>query len=302
MEVSDEIRTTASEKTRRRAELLFASVTVARSTSFIFAKIGLTAFGVFSLLGIRFLIAFLILAVIFHRRLFQIDKKTLLLGFLMGAALFAVMSTEFAALKTVSASETSLIENMAIVFVPLFEAFLLRRRPGALSMVCAAVAFAGVVLLTMKDGFGIALTPGEIFCFAAAVTFSVSLILNQRCAQKADPLNLGIIQVGTMGLLAQICAFLFESPSLPAGGMDWFIVLYLAVVCTCFGFTLQPVAQKHMSSERASLLSALNPLCAAVLSMIFLKENLGLLGFIGAALILIAIMIPTVLAAAKKQE
>ncbi len=286
--------TIVSKETRRRAEILFASVTVARSTSFVFAKIGLNSFGVFSLLGIRFLIAFAILAVIFHRRIFQIDGKTLLLGTAMGVMLFAVMSTEFAALTTVSASETSLIENLAIIFIPLFEAFLLRRRPGRISMICAVVAFIGVLLLTMKDGFGFSLSTGELFCFAAALTFSFSLILNQRCTQKADPLLLGIIEVGVMGALAQMCAFIFETPALPATGMDWFIVLYLAVVCTCFGFTLQPVAQKYMTSERAGLLSALNPLCAAVLSMIFLKENLGVFGFIGAFLILAAIMIPTV--------
>ena len=296
--------TTVLKETRRRAEILFASVTVARSTSFVFAKIGLASFGVFSLLGIRFLIAFLILAVIFHRRMLQIDGKTFLLGTAMGVMLFAVMSAEFAALTTVSASETSLIENMAIIFIPLFEAFLLRRRPGRISMVCAAVAFIGVIFLTLKDGFGFALSTGEIFCFAAALAFSFSLILNQRCTQKADPLLLGIVQVGVMGVLAQICAFLFEMPFLPDTGTDWFIVLYLAVVCTCFGFTFQPLAQKYMTSERAGLLSALNPLCAAVFSMIFLKENLGVFGFIGAFLILAAIMIPTVwdsIAAARER-
>lgn len=289
-----------TESVRRKAEILFASVIIARSTSFLLAKIGLDSFGVFTLLGIRFLIAFLVLAILFHKKLLHLKAKTVWNGFLMGVMLFAVMSAEFAALKTVSASETSLIENMAIVFVPLFEALLIRKWPKRLSMVCALIAFAGVVFLTLKDGLGFELTVGEIYCFLAAVFYSVLLILTNRLTQKDDPFVLGILQVGFLGVMAMAAALIFESPQLPATGTDWFIVLYLALVCTCFGFTLQPVAQKHMTSERAGLLSSLNPAFAALLSMIFLKERLGLIGAIGALLILIAILIPSFINARKK--
>ena len=38
----------------------------------------------------------------------------------------------------------------------------------------------------------------------------------------------------------------FERPvEIPGSGRDWAIILALAVVCTGFGFTLQPVAQRH---------------------------------------------------------
>lgn len=281
-----------SDSTRRRAELLFAAVVIARSTSFLLTKIGLDSFDVFTMLAIRFLVAFLFLAVVFHRRFLGIRGKTLWYGFLLGAMLFAVMTAELLGLKTVSASETSLIENMAIVFVPLFESVLLHRRPKLMSIVCAVTAFIGVAFLTMKNGGSFSLSVGEIYCILAALCYSSLLILTNRLAQKDDPFILGILQVGFLGILALIAAFLFEAPHLPTTGTDWAIILYLALVCTCFGFTLQPVAQRHMSSERAGLLTALNPAFAAILSMIFLKEMLGVMGFIGAGLILLAILLP----------
>ncbi len=69
-----------------------------------------------------------------------------------------------------------------------------------------------------------------------------------------------------MGLLALIApARRFETPRLPQTGMEWGMVLALAIGCTGFGFTLQPVAQSHTSAERAGLFRALGPACATLL-------------------------------------
>jgi len=65
----------------------------------------------------------------------------------------------------------------------------------------------------------------------------------------------------------------------------------LALVCSCFGFTFQPVAQRYTTADRAAQLCAINPLSTAVLSAIFLKERMGVQGIIGAALILLGIVL-----------
>ena len=102
---------------------------------------------------------------------------------------------------------------------------------------------------------------------------------------------LGILQVGFIGLLGLAAAFLLEMPRLPQSGGEWGMILMLALVCSCFGFTLQPVAQRYVSAERAGTFCALNPLTAASLGTVFLHERLGLWGLAGAALILTGILI-----------
>ena len=68
-------------------------------------------------------------------------------------------------------------------------------------------------------------------------------------------------------------------------------VLALAVVCSGFGFTLQPVAQEGTTAERAGMFCALNPLVASVLGVVFLHEHIGIQGIVGAALILAGILL-----------
>ena len=52
----------------KRAELLLACVIIARSTSFVFNKLGLGTMTAFNLLAVRFLLAFLLLGVLFSRK------------------------------------------------------------------------------------------------------------------------------------------------------------------------------------------------------------------------------------------
>lgn len=54
--------------------------------------------GKFTLLAVRFLLAFAFLAALFRRRLLQIDRRTLLSGLAMGGIYFCVMTADHAAL------------------------------------------------------------------------------------------------------------------------------------------------------------------------------------------------------------
>ena len=196
------------------------------------------------------------------------------------------MTFELTALKTTDTSTVSFLENTAIVFVPLIEAAIIRRLPKTASIISAAVALCGVGLLTLRGGsFGF--TPGELFCLCIIVT--------DRYSHKCDALIVGIVEVGCIGLFSLILSFIFEQPRIPSGGMEWGCVLVLALVCTGFGFTLQPVAQSHTTSQRAGLMCALNPAFASVLGVVFLSEPVTVQGVCGALLILASLYIPHLL-------
>ena len=94
-----------------------------------------------------------------------------------------------------------------------------------------------------------------------------------------------------IGALSLVASFLTETPRLPSGSMEWFGIIMLAAVCSCFGFTLQPVAQSGTSAERAGMFCALNPMVAAVLGVVFLHEPFTGKTVIGGILILLGILL-----------
>lgn len=273
---------------RKSAELLLAAVIVARSTSFLFTKTGLGSMSAFNLLSVRFCLAFIILALIFGKRLKAASLRDIAHGALLGTVYFAVMTCETLALRTTEASTTSFLENTAIVIVPVLNALLCRKLPCKKELLSALLTLLGVGFLTLRAGVSVG--GGELLCLAAALLYSGAIILTDRLSRDGDALLLGVLQIGFMGLLSLLASLIFEQPRLPAGAVEWGVILALALVCSCFGFTLQPLAQRYTSAERAGQFCALNPLGASILAAVFLDERLGVFGIIGAALILCGIL------------
>lgn len=281
--------------TRKKAEVLLAAVIIARSTSYLLSKVSMQSMGPFTLLSIRFLVAFLFLTLLFGKKLRSISVTTLLRGMILGAVFFSVMTAELFGLRSTDSSTTSFLENTAIVFVPLIEALLHRKFPRTPTLLSAAVTMFGIGLLTLRGGT-FTLKTGELLCLLAAILYALAIIVTDRISRRDDPLTLGILQVGFIGLFALAASFLFETPRLPANGTQWLAILALALICSGFGFTLQPVAQRYTTSERAGMFCALNPVTAAVLGRLFLGEHLGLQGMIGAGFVLSGILLSTLFA------
>jgi drug/metabolite transporter (DMT)-like permease len=273
-------------------EGLLAAVIAARATSFLFNKLVLASMDTFNLLAIRFLMGFFLLLVLFSRRLRHIRKEEILAGACVGLLFFLTLSSELTALKTTASSTVSLLENCSILFVPLFEAALRRKLPDRKSMLCACIALLGVFCLTAQAG---AVTVGMLFGLLAAMLYAAAILLTDRVSHRdTDALRIGIVQVGVMGALALCASFLFETPHLPTDGRQWMYIVILAVVCTGFGFTLQPVAQSRVSAQSAGLLCAISPAVATLLGTVVLHEQFGVLSAVGLLLILASIVLPHV--------
>lgn len=284
--------------TQKKAEILLAAVIAARATSLLFSKIAMNGMGIFNLLAARFLMAFVLLAVVFFKSLRHIKRHTLVRGAIMGALFFLMLSTELTGLKSTPSSTVSLLENTAIILVPMAEAVLRHKLPKAATAVSALVAIGGVALLTGQSG---SFTPGMVLAVMAAVLYAAAIITTDRFSHEDDPLTLGIVQVGTLGLLALVSSFVFEAPHLPQSGTQWLMIAGLAVICTGFGFTLQPVAQSHTTAQRAGLFCALSPACATLLGAAVLREHISVMGMCGIALILLSLLVPQLWQLAEKK-
>ena len=277
--------------TYRQAELLLAAVIIARATSFLAIMLTLGSFDTFNIMAMRFCIAFLCLVPFVFRHLKNIDKSTLRHGIILGAIFFLVIASELTALDmTENSSTVSFLENTAIVMVPVAEALIRRKKPEKSTILCSAVALAGVGILLMGNK-RMELNLGIAMCICTAILYTLYIILTDRLSHKDDPLILGFITIGTVGILSFTASMLFEDPRLPQTTNEWIGVAFLAVVCGSIGTALQPAAQRRIPSEKVSLFCALSPLTACALGWLFLGEWQGPTGVIGAALILSGIIL-----------
>ena len=262
----------------------------ARGTSFMFNKLVLSQMGPMTLMGMRFLLAFAVLALIFFRHLRKACLSDILKGAALGAAFYLVMAAELIGLTMCDSGLAALLENTALVMVPLFVALGSRRLPDGTTLFCSLMILIGVACLAWSpSGFSFGL--GEVIMLAAAVLYALTIILTERLAGEGDTVVMGIIQVGVIGALGMAAAFVAESPAPPADVGAWVCILVLAFVCSGFGFTLQPVAQKYLTAERAGMFCAVGPLVATVMGVVFLHEQFSPAGAAGILLVLAGLLL-----------
>ena len=285
----------------KNASILLAAVIIARATSYYFIKIGMEGLDVFNLLAVRFFVAVILLALLFHERLHPMKKSTLIHGTILGVVFFVLMAFEFMALKTSPSSTVSFLENTSIVLVPLLIGITTRTLPKASAIFGVAITILGVGFLTYTPG-GFALTRGEVFALIAALNYATVIILTSRFAEEDDPFQLGFFQILWIFILSSLATFLTETPRWPENRVEWTAIFMLAVVCTGFGFTLQPVAQRHTTPERAGMFCALNPMCATIMGVTLLGETLSPHKVAGILCIVTGLTVPILIESRKKKQ
>ncbi|MBQ3487540.1 MAG: DMT family transporter [Clostridia bacterium] len=279
---------------KRSARLLLVFVFISRGTSFLFSKTLLETLSPLDVLAVRFLLAFLIVSLVFHKKLGHASRASLRGGLILGVLCTAVMILEMFGLRLIDSGVSALIENMAIILVPVFMAIITRTRPRKKTILCAALAVIGVGFLsltqTQNPGGGL----GMLLIILAALAYSVFIIVTEKVTQQADPLTVGIVQIGTTGALSLAASFLLSGGlRLPHTSSEWILMLLLVFLCSCFGFAFQPVGQKHLPAEEAAVLTVINPLTASVLGIAVAGESLNLSKMIGYILILTALILYT---------
>ena len=273
------------------AKILLTMVFIARGTSFLFSKILMNDMSPMSILAVRFILAFVVLTIIFHKKIRECSRDSLKGGILLGILYTICMIFEMYGLRLIDSGVSALIENMAIVMVPVYAAVLTKTFPKRKTMVCAVLAVAGVGFLSLTQnssangGLGIAL----MIC--AALTYAACIMSTEEVTQKGDPVTIGMIQLGVMGVLCFLISLLSGEFGLPQNTNQWAMLLLLVLVCSCFGFTFQPVGQKYLPAETAAVFTVINPLTASVMGVVIAGERMSILKLIGYVLILIALVL-----------
>ena len=284
---------------RMKCEMLLAAVILARSTSFVLSKTAMGSLSPFNLLAVRFLTAFLFLLILFRKKLLHIRLTELKYGAMLGLLFTMMMGCELTGLRSTDSATASFIENSAMIFVPIIQFVVNKKKLQAMEALRIVLAVSGIAFLTLGASGGL-FRSGCVYLLGSAVFYAAAIILTNKASREGDALLVGIVQVFTIGFLSLILSCILEQPRLPQTGSEWIMILALAVICSGFGFTLQPVAQRGTTAERAGMMCALSPLSASIQGVLILNDQMTSFKLMGCVLILSSLVIPALLGARWK--
>ena len=251
----------------------------------------------YSLLSARYLIAFLFLALLFHKCIWQGLKACSVKNWLLPSLCIAggYITTNVAIVLT-TATATAFLRSLSTVMTPLLALVVFRRKFSPKHIPILLLVVVGLYLLCGRGGltgFGL----GEVFGLLSALLLAGSLVFGEKALNNVDPVTLTTVQAGMSALLTLVFTFLFEGGVHleTAGGAEWAIIVYLAILCTVAGYFLQNAALGHISSRTVALLQCTGPVMTALFSRVILGETLSPAGMLGAAILLACVAAETLM-------
>ena len=275
---------------QRVADIGLVIVTISWGASFLVTKSILADIPIYNFLAIRFLLAFIISSVIFIKKMFNMDKKTLKYGIILGIILFIVYALQTVGLKYTTCSKSAFITGLNVILVPLIISVVAKKVPANKTIISVILAFIGLGLLTLNQGFT-GINRGDLLTFFCAVIFAFYILLVSKYTVKSKSIPLAVIQLGIVGLLNLFTSLIIEEPIIPALGINWVNILFLSVFCTSIAYIVQNVAQRYTSPTHTALIFTGEPVFAAIFAYIFFGEVLTIRGILGAVLILAGMLI-----------
>jgi drug/metabolite transporter (DMT)-like permease len=189
-----------------------------------------------------------------------------------------------------TASRSGFLTGLLVVFVPLIEFLFFKKRPSLPQIAGVAIAVVGMAVLSQGGAAGNAQLLGDLLTFGCAVVFAVHIVVLGRVAPRHEVLPLLLVQIGGTGALAGICGPLVEAQRFRADPRTLAALAYLAVFATLLAFGVQTWAQRKLSSVRFALISALEPVFAALWAALLIGERLSPLELSGGALIVLGVI------------
>ena len=190
-----------------------------------------------------------------------------------------------------SVANSTLLANLASIFVTLAAWLLWRERPRPLFLVALALALGGVALLvhTSLDFSGTALLGDALGVITAMFYAWYILAVKSLRDRGAAALQVMAVTSTLTALFLLPIALASGEPMLPSSAYGWWILLGLALITHAAGQGLIAYALAHLPAAFSSLGLLLQPVVAACFAWVLLSEPLVPLQVVGGLVVLAAI-------------
>jgi drug/metabolite transporter (DMT)-like permease len=236
------------------------------------------------------------MAILYWRSVAKLTLATIWAGVQIGIFMFCGYGFQIAGLKLTTPSKAAFITGSSVVIVPLLLAIFGRRRHGLWTWAGSVAALAGLYFLSVPRAGISGLNRGDSIVFGCAVMFALHFIFVGHHVKRHSVAALSFLQVATTAVLSCVMLAVVSASGWEQPRLDWTNYLVFAILLTALGatvvcFSLQTWAQQFASPAHTAILVSLEPVFAALTSLVFARERLGGRTLAGAGLILAGILL-----------
>ncbi|MGN4126945.1 DMT family transporter [Lysinibacillus sphaericus] len=269
-------------------------------SGFVITAIALEYLTAYQVMAGRFLLASIILTVLFGYRLKKATKSVIWKGVLLGTILYIAFALQTVGLQYTTPSKNAFLTAVNVIIVPIIAYAVYKRRIDGYEIIGSIMAIVGIGCLSLQGSM--TMNIGDILSLACAVAFAFDIFCTNLFVQKEDAIALTIIQFITASFIGILVVI--STGEIPATLEKEAIysIVYLAIFSTTIAYLFQNVANQYTTATKAAIILSTESFFGMVLSVLFLHEVLTGRMIVGAALILLAILIAEIKPAYPKKR
>ena len=262
---------------------------------FVTVKIGLNAgMNTFYLMWLRFLGSFVLLSILFRKKIKKVSKDDLKAGLILGIIQYFgyVFQTYGAANTTVG--KNAFFTAINVIIVPYIFWILNKKRPDIFSFSASIICLIGVGIMSLDSNLNFThLNKGDVMTIISAFFFALQVAYTGYFGRKVHPMNLVLLQMLVGGLLFAGTQFATSGLSevIPLHGETLMAIIYLVVFSTAIPMMLQIYCQRLTTATKASILMSTESMFAPVFAFFILGEMMTLRVALGAIFILFSVVV-----------
>ena len=198
-----------------------------------------------------------------------VPRRGLLAFAALGVLLAGHWTTFFQSVQTGGVALALITYSTFPVFVAFLEPLFFHEKWQTRDVVLAAVALAGVAILTPRFELRDRATQGVLWGIASGLTFALLSLLNRRFVRHHASTTIALYQ-DVFAAAALLPFVVVDWPTLKV--RDVLLLVVLGVLCTAVAHSLFIAGMHGISARTASMIACLEPVYGTLLAILFIHE------------------------------
>ena len=219
----------------------------------------------------------------------HINKTTI-----KGAVFVALMMvTYIVSNKLTTAANAIILEYSAPIFIVFFDYLIFKKKPSKYDILVTVLVLIGIIIV-FADGIKFGSTLGNIIAIISGVFYALSMMLNSF--EDGDSLTSVILAHMSIAIIG--LPFIFKETDFSVKTLS--LVSCLGIFQAGLGYACMALGTKFCNPLTAIIVASIEPILNPILVAIFYKETITVNSILGAAIVVLTIVINNIIQEKKK--
>lgn len=222
----------------------------------------------------------------------RIDKKQLVTAILAGVVFASDVAVWNISLLKISATVSTLIANLAPVWVGLMSFLLFRKRSGMLFWTGTVVAIAGmIVLVGYQHILHLDLNAGILLATLASLFYATYIMITKNIMARIDVFTFMFYSMLGSSVFLLLVSYLMGSSITGFSLNVWLCFVGMGLICQLSGWLTINYSLRYLESTKVAVALLSQTVFAGILAAFLLNEKLTVNEIIGSVIVLGGIVI-----------